>query len=119
MEHTKEPWICGDDEDSDYCLVGPHDGDGIVYQPVVKLHSEANARRIVACVNSFAGISTENIEDNLPVKELARRYNDVIKQRDKLLEELEMAAKYHASHECYAEAKRVESFIASIKGESA
>lgn len=50
--HTPGPWIAGDDEDSDFFLVGPHDGDGIVYQPVVKLHNEANARRIVACVNA-------------------------------------------------------------------
>ena len=46
--YTPGPWIAGDDEGSDYYLVGPHDGDGIVYQPVVKLHSEANARLIAA-----------------------------------------------------------------------
>lgn len=42
------PWINGDDEDSGYCLVGPHDGDGIVFQPVVKLHNETNAEYIAA-----------------------------------------------------------------------
>lgn len=46
--HTPGPWIAGDDEDSDFYLVGPHDGDGIVYQPVVKLHDEANALLIAA-----------------------------------------------------------------------
>lgn len=40
-------------------------------------------------------------------------------QRDELLVELERSASYHASHECYAEAKRVRDFIASVKGQSA
>lgn len=47
--------------------------------------AHANARRIVACVNACAGVSTENLEDNAPVLELALRYNAVIKQRDDLL----------------------------------
>ena len=49
-----------------------------------------DARRVVACLNACAGISTENLEDNLPVKELADRYNAVLKQRDELLEALEL-----------------------------
>lgn len=48
-----------------------------------------DARRVVACLNACAGISTENLEDNLPVKELADRYNAVLKQRDELLAALE------------------------------
>ena len=44
-----------------------------------------NARRITACVNACVGISTENLEDNVPIKELARRYNETLKQRDELL----------------------------------
>lgn len=36
MTHTPGKLIVGNDEDSDYYLVGPHDGDGIVYQPVVR-----------------------------------------------------------------------------------
>lgn len=47
--------------------------------------NKENARRIVACVNACAGISTENLEENIPIKELARRYNEVIRQRDDLL----------------------------------
>ena len=50
---------------------------------------KANARRIVACVNVCEGISTENLEYNLPVKELAQQYNEVIRQRDELLAALE------------------------------
>ena len=50
---------------------------------------KANARRIVACVNACEGISTENLEDNLPVKDLARQYSEAIRQRDELLAALE------------------------------
>ena len=37
-------------------------------------------------------------------------------QRDELLEELKKAAAYHRSHECYSEAKRIDEYIASVKG---
>lgn len=44
-----------------------------------------DARRVVACLNACKGISTENLEDNLPVLELAHRYNDLLKQQRELL----------------------------------
>lgn len=44
-----------------------------------------NARRIVACWNACDGISTENLEDNQSIKDLAANYNAVIHQRDELL----------------------------------
>ena len=44
-----------------------------------------NARRLVACWNACDGISTENLEDNQPVKELAEKYNAAFAQRDELL----------------------------------
>ena len=47
--------------------------------------AEENTRRLAACWNACAGISTENLEDNVPVKELARRYNEAIRQRGELL----------------------------------
>lgn len=90
-DHTPEPWIVGDDEDSDYYLVGPHDGDGIVYQPVVKLHSETNARRIVACVNACAGFSIEELEEANLHRDSIDAQNEIdalIKQCDELLERL-------------------------------
>lgn len=43
------------------------------------------ARRLVACWNACEGISTENLEGNLPVKELAHRYNAALRERDALL----------------------------------
>jgi hypothetical protein len=54
----------------------------------------ANARRLVACWNACEGISTENLEDNLPVIELAHLYNDVIEQRDQLLKVLDCIEKW-------------------------
>jgi len=53
-KHTPGPWIAGNDEDSDYFLVGPHDGDGLVHRPVVKLHSEADADLIAAAPELLA-----------------------------------------------------------------
>lgn len=47
-----------------------------------------NARRIVACVNACEGIITQNLEDNVPFLELARRYNVVLRERDALRAEL-------------------------------
>lgn len=92
MEHTKEPWktvFRGDDECFDIDAKGP---DGWRGDVTIALNiGKGNARRIVACVNACAGISTENLEDNLPVKELVQRYNEAIKQRDELLAVLEKA----------------------------
>ena len=57
-----------------------------------KDENNANARRLAACWNACDGISTKNLEDNLPVKELATRYNTVLAQRDALLVALRQAA---------------------------
>ena len=54
--------------------------------------AEENSRRLTACWNACEGISTENLEYNLPVKELAQQYNEAIRQRDELLVALEKAA---------------------------
>ncbi|GLS13636.1 hypothetical protein [Hydrogenophaga electricum] len=52
----------------------------------------ANARRLEACWNACDGISTENLENNLPIKELALRYNAALKQRGELLRALQLVA---------------------------
>ncbi|QRF55789.1 ead/Ea22-like family protein [Variovorax paradoxus] len=46
---TPGPWIAGDDEDSDFLLVGPEEYPGLVCRPVVSLHAERDARFIAAC----------------------------------------------------------------------
>lgn len=93
-----------------------------------------DSRRYRACVNACAGISTENLEDNLLVKELARRYNEIIKQRDELLAALEQFATWgrmqykaqskgcHATFDMMAlkdEIDLAESTIANVKGGAA
>ncbi len=47
-------------------------------------------RRIDACLKACKGISTQNLEDNVPVLELARRYNVVLRERDALREQQEI-----------------------------
>ena len=64
-------------------------GISLVFPQYRDAEAEANSRRVVACLTACAGISTENLEDNLPVKELADRYNAALKQRDELLAVLE------------------------------
>ena len=67
-------------------------GISLVFPQYRDAEAEANSRRVVACLTACAGISTENLEDNLPVKELAQQYNEAIRQRDELLVALEKAA---------------------------
>ena len=67
-------------------------GVSIVFPQHNDATAKENARRIVACVNACEGISTENLEDNKPIIELANDYNAVLKQRDMLLDVLNKAA---------------------------
>lgn len=90
-KHTAEPWQYHRGQ----LFVNDHEGQLVIGECNTNFPelSVANARRIAACVNACAGISTENLEDNLPVKELADRYNAVLKQRGTLLDVLEQIAK--------------------------
>ena len=84
--------------------------------------AKENSRRLTACWNACEGISTENLEDNLPVKELADRYNAVLKQRDMLLDVLESIGHKHGCHknafgeECTC---GIDAAIARVKGGAA
>jgi hypothetical protein len=44
----RAPWIVGYEDDSDFCLVGPDAGGGLVTNPIVRLHCEEDARLIAA-----------------------------------------------------------------------
>lgn len=61
-----------------------------------------NARRIVACVNACAGISTENLEQNRQLKEglqgLNERIREAEQQRDVLLKALQSIQEYAHDH---------------------
>ena len=76
IRYDYEPGYCGE-------LIAR---DGVTVAVFVDEPSESDARRLVACWNACDGISTENLEDNLTVQELATRYNAVLAQRDALLE---------------------------------
>ena len=62
-------------------------GISLVFPQYRDAEAEANSRRVVACLTACAGISTENLEDNLPVKELADRYNALQKHCDGFAEQ--------------------------------
>lgn len=86
MTHTPEPWEVVSRQKTNIirCAVIGHCGISIVMGA-----SDSDARRIVACVNACSGISTVNLEDNMPIKEGLRGLNDRIRnaecQRDELL----------------------------------
>lgn len=66
-KHTPEPWrfICANDETGHEPCIMRCDAIGLVsapQHPADEAEDEANARRIVACVNACAGISTEALE---------------------------------------------------------
>lgn len=85
--HTKEPWMISAPQSGyitspsdDYqiiCAVHEWEEDGALLQKFK--NSEANARRIVACVNACAGLSTESLENTSGLNEL---YGDMQKERD-------------------------------------
>lgn len=71
-KHTSEPWFI-----DGQCAAAESDqvNNGF-YTAICKgPDGEANARRIVACVNFCAGISTENLEVNEKLLWLAEQYN--------------------------------------------
>lgn len=103
QQHTPEPWrvrTIGDD-----CFITAATEPGMAYGPEIMgddytgygdaERKKADARRIVACVNACAGISTENLEALVGTSILARanrHFDTAIKQRDELLDALEEAS---------------------------
>ena len=87
MEHTKEPWRIDRDDRPDMewnnhivseaephltiCFMS-HDG------TPENTTGEANARRIVACVNALAGFTTEEIEAGVDLVKLKRQRDDLL-----------------------------------------
>ena len=115
-KHTPEPWEFGYGQTREFgmCL-----GIGLNSVPdwhVVAVVSpadsvnhadEANARRIVACVNACAGIETGHLEKyGLP--DFAQKISDLREQRDELLAALK---RFMDSHE---ECTDFDGFIAQI-----
>ena len=86
-EHTKGPWVVNFTKFSEVRAEN-----GAVIARCVKLTSltnlEANARRIVACVNACEGVRTEHLENNLPIVELVARYNEALREIEALKDEI-------------------------------
>lgn len=61
-EHTPEPWRTFKQGDSTGWIVGRVDGGDMFRIPAGYEDVGADARRIVACVNACAGLSTEALE---------------------------------------------------------
>lgn len=93
MKHTKEPWHVCDPTEQIHAVraetgrivadVGYSDTDA---------QNRMNARRIVACVNACAGVTTEELEQGGFVTGLIERLEEKERQRDALQEELENIA---------------------------
>lgn len=80
-------WVTSDDCEITFKVERPHHRDA-------SFNSRIDiAKRIVACVNACEGISTDNLTDNVPLKQgltgLNQRIRDAEAQRDELLEALE------------------------------
>lgn len=123
-EHTKEPWITVETE-LDVIEITNADRNGLVvpiakvstgYVKQVGIEQEANARRIVACVNACEGIPTGVLEKQgmVPIEQVT---HDIEQQRDKLLAALTEIAELDILkyHHAYAIAKGA---IAEVKGQS-
>ncbi|WP_406850092.1 hypothetical protein [Chromobacterium phragmitis] len=91
MEHTKEPWRA----DGRYILPAGADHHTVAIASArsygedgTDAERDANARRIVACVNALAHISTEQLESG-EMLHVGQALADVTRQRDQLLAALE------------------------------
>ncbi len=92
-EHTKEPWNVSEEAfDNDgihESVIRGMDGRAAIavtleFGPNNPGMREANARRIVACVNALRGVSTDHLEQyGLP--DFAQKISDLIQQLDTLL----------------------------------
>lgn len=128
-KHTPEPWIipsgehhitsAANDEVRKYWCITTRDT-GRHYPPEV---SNANARRIVACINACAGFSTEDLEiaPEKSLHNLALFSKQLNEQREELLEALENMVSMMDSGDEHGHGsewyKKAKSAIAKAKGQ--
>ena len=116
MQHTKEPWNGKNIPLTASAL--ERAGFYIVFtnNPATKDEAEANARRIVACVNACEGIPTGVLEKQgmVPIEQVT---HDIERQRDKLLAALTEIAELDILkyHHAYAIAKGAIEEIEALK----
>ncbi len=90
QQHTQEPWFIGTPPPNGEQTIGTHYGLMVAVATTgASVSSEANARRIVACVNACAGISNDVLEQYAALMPAVEHCKELEKQRDELLAELE------------------------------
>ena len=111
MEHTKEPWELRNGHDHTIIISSI---DTLRYAIVNGLDANANAKRIVSCVNACAGISNEVLAGALHhgVDPLQKRIAKITADVLHAIEALE-SCNYSASNDCY-NAKRVREALATL-----
>src|SRR3990167_2694238 len=88
MEHTKEPWEWSEHQFNAPPFEGTLDHECGIYPPdgecgpVAIASGKNNARRIVACVNACAGVTTEELEQGGFVVGLVERLEEAPRWRD-------------------------------------
>ena len=89
-KHTPGPWVIGRPPPNGEQTIGDKNGLMVAVATTgYGVNSEANARRIVACVNACAGITTEQLERSKSLDEFMRSMKVIEQQRDDLVEEVE------------------------------
>jgi hypothetical protein len=128
--HTAEPWRVAPNEGSYVAtefsprnvMGGSADGNSdyilsCVIGDVPQLDAEANARRIVACVNACVGIPTENLENGCLTIEV---FDQMTKERGDLLAALQAlrAVEFgHSEKDICAIRQQADAAIARAQGE--
>lgn len=96
-KHTPEPWEWSKHRFNSPPFEGTLEKECGIYPPlgesgpVAIASGEANARRIVACVNACAGLANEQLDR--VVKNPLSSYRELMQQRDELLAALEKCRK--------------------------
>lgn len=95
QKHTPGPWHVGRKVGN---MIYARDGLDVIAEcdssidDVPRSVGEANARRIVACVNECEGISTADLESGAVKARYKKQRDELIKERDSLRESLRLVA---------------------------
>lgn len=129
-EHTKEPWKIGTPPPNGEQTIGTYDGLMVAVSTTgAGVNAEANARRVVACVNAMAGIDDDNVlfrcgRIGTVRKHIATQQVQIEKltaQRDQLLAALEAIMELHDSarrgSDVAATISNARAAIAAVKGD--
>ena len=127
-EHTPEPWRIGTPPPNGEQTIGNEKGLMVAVATTGHgVSAEANARRIVACVNACAGIPDEQLYDQEPgcllsaMVEQEQEIMTITKQRDELLASLEAGRRLIELISPFEGdvTRQIDKAIASVKGGAA